>query len=617
MPTPPRTRARQALGVVAAAALIALPVGAAHADSTSPARLDATASTPSPEADATTFRIATSGFVDTFNPFVSIYLTPTNINRYVYEYLVQNSAEDGSPTKGLADSWEVEDGGTTWVYTLQDDLVWSDDEPITSEDVVYTYEQMMTVPELAVANGNLVSNFESVEAPDDKTVVINLKTPQAPNPGTEVPIVPEHIWSEIEDPATFANDADVVGSGPYLLESYSANQSITLRANPNFWQGAPKIDRIQYVYYTNSDAQVQALRAGEVDFVSGLTPTQLQALEGVDGITTHSGEGRRYHSISINHGTVTRDGQPYGTGSEALKDVNVRQALRLGTDTETLLERVMEGRAEPATSFIPSSFPKWALPADDEVIMSYDPEAAMAKLEEAGWTEGADGIREKDGTPLQLRLLVDADDLTEQSIAEYFVPWMEEIGVRIAVESTDGDTISARSVSGDYDLYFSGWSINPDPDYQLGINLCSTLPTGTDGSGGTTQDGYCNPEFDELYAQQRSELDEDARREIVREMLAMNYTDTAQIATWYAHSLEAYRSDRFDGFTLQPKEGGIIASQAGYWGFLTVEPVEGAQQAEEGGVPTGLIVTGVIVALVIAGAVIFVLVRRRKMADVE
>jgi len=97
----------------------------------------------------------------------------------------------------------------------------------------------------------------------------------------------------------------------------------------------------------------------------------------------------------------------------------------------------------------------------------------------------------------------------------------------------------------------------------------------------------------------------------------MNYTDTAQIATWYAHSLEAYRSDRFDGFTLQPKDGGIIASQAGYWGFLTVEPVEGAQQAEEGGVPTGLIVTGVIVALVIAGAVIFVLVRRRKMADVE
>ncbi|MDL5352817.1 ABC transporter substrate-binding protein [Microbacterium sp. zg-YB36] len=617
MPNRPRTRARRALAVVAAAALIALPVGAAHASDTAPAaRAVAAEATSTPDADATTFRIATSGFVDTFNPFVSIYLTPTNILRYVYEYLVQNDAEDGSPTKGLAESWEVEDGGMTWVYTLQDDLTWSDDEPITSADVVYTYEQMMSVPELSVANGNLVSNFESVEAPDDKTVVINLKTPQAPNPGTEVPIVPQHIWEEIDDPATFANDADVVGSGPYLLDSYSANQSITLRANPNFWQGAPAVDRIQYVYYTNSDAQVQALRSGEVDFVSGLTPTQFDALEDVEGITTHSGVGRRYHSISINHGTVTRDGQAYGTGNEALKDVNVRQALRLGTDTETLLERVMEGRGELATSFIPSSFPKWALPADDDVIMSYDPEAAMAKLEEAGWTVGAGGIREKDGTPLQLRLLVDADDLTEQSIAEYFVPWMAEIGVGITVESTDGDTISARSVAADYDLYFSGWSVNPDPDYQLGINLCSTLPTGTDGSGGTSQDGYCNEEFDELYAQQRSELEEEKRQEIVHEMLAMNYTDTAQIATWYANSLEAYRSDRFSGFTLQPAEGGIIASQAGYWGFLTVEPVEGAV-SDEGGVPTGLIVTGVVVVLIVLGVLIFVLLRRRKMADVE
>ena len=95
--------------------------------------------------------------------------------------------------------------------------------------------------------------------------------------------------------------------------------------------------------------------------------------------------------------------------------------------------------------------------------------------------------------------------------------------------------------------------------YQLGINLCSTLPTGTDGSGGTSQDGYCNPEFDALYEQQRAELDETKRQQIVHDMLALNYTDTAQIATWYANSLEAYRSDRFTGFTLSDAdEEGIV-----------------------------------------------------------
>jgi peptide/nickel transport system substrate-binding protein len=593
---------------IVSALLIAAPVSAAQARS-----VDAATESP---ADDTTLRIATSGFVDTFNPFISIYLAPTNIIRYMYESLVQNDAEDGSPTKGLADSWEVSDGGRTWTFTLQDGLEWSDGEPITSEDVKYTYEQMMTVPALATANGNLVSNFDSVEAPDEKTVVINLKTPQAPNPGSEIPVVPQHIWEEVEDPTTFANDKDVVGSGPFLLKSYAANQSIVLTANETFWRGAPKVDSIQYIYYTNSDAQVQALKAGDVDLVTGLTPTQFDALEGVEGITTHSGEGRRFHSISLNVGQQTRDNVPYGTGSEALKDVEVRQAIRLGTDIETLLDKVLDGEGVQATSFIPSSFPKWSLPEDSSVIEGFDPEAAMAKLDDAGWVPGADGIREKDGQKLALRLLIDAEDSNEQSIADFFVPWMKDIGIQITVESTDSDTISTKAVSGDYDLYFSGWSVNPDPDYQLGINTCMNLPTSTDGTGGTTQDGYCNPEFDELYAQQRSEVDDTKRQEIVREMLELNYTDTAQIATWYANSLEAYRSDRFTGFTLQPKDTGIIANQAGYWGYLTVEPVEGATEGGTG-TNTGLIIGGVVVGVLLIGGLVFFLIRRRNIADVE
>lgn len=117
----PRSRTVRSLtaAAIASALLIAAPAGAAQAQSVS-------AATESP-ASETTLRIATSGFVDTFNPFISIYLTPTNIIRYVYESLVQNDAEDGSPTKGLADSWEATDGGQTWTFTLQDDLVWSED----------------------------------------------------------------------------------------------------------------------------------------------------------------------------------------------------------------------------------------------------------------------------------------------------------------------------------------------------------------------------------------------------------------------------------------------------------------------------------------------------------
>lgn len=606
----------RALCVAAAAAMVVAPATVANA--ATPTGIHAADSTASPsKSDAKTLRIATSGFVDSFNPFTSIYLTPTNILRYTYEFLVQNSQEDGSPTKGLADKWEATEGGTVWTFTLQDGLKWSDGEPITSADVAYTYQSMIDDPALGVANGGLLANLDSIETPDDKTVVLHMKEPQAPNPGVEIPVVPKHVWEKIDNPAEYANDKDVVGSGPFLLESYKPNQSIVLKANKDFWRGAPKIDKIQYVYYTNSDAQVQALRSGDVDMVTGLTATQFEALDGVEGITTHSGQGRRYSAIGINSGSKTQDGTPYGNGNPALQDEAVRQAIRLGTDTKTLLDKVLGGYGVEATSFIPASYPKWTLPADDKVIMKFDPDAAKQKLEDDGWIAGADGIRVKDGKKLELRLYVDSSSTTDQASAEFFVPWMKDIGISIKVESTDTDTISAETTKGNYDMYFTGWSQGADPDYQLGINTCSGLATKTDGTGGTSQDGWCDPEFDKLYAQQHTELDESKREAIVREMLEMNYTATPQIAIWYANSLEAYRSDRFQDFSYMPKKDGIIANQSGYWGYLTVRAAGDESAAADSGPNVGLIVTGVVIAVIVIGGIVFFLMRRRNSADVE
>ncbi|WP_027586811.1 ABC transporter substrate-binding protein [Acidipropionibacterium thoenii] len=611
-----RTIRRVSASLVAATLLAAGSIGGAGSASAAPSHdvADSSAS-PSTSASPSVLRIATSGFVDSFNPFTSIYLLPTNSIRYMYENLVANDQKDGSPTKGLADSWKTSNDGKTWTFTMQDGLKWSDGQPITSADVKYTYDQMMKVPDLAVANGNLVSNFASVEAPDAKTLVINLKTAQAPNPGVEIPIVPEHIWSKIKDPAKFTNESNTVGSGPFQLVSYKANQSIVFKANPSYWRGAPKVSGLQYIYYTNSDAQVQALRSGDVDFVTGLTSTQFNALKGATGVTTHSGLGRRYTSISINSGMETTSGQAFGTGAAALKDVKVRQALRQAIDNKTLLSKVLNGQGTEATSFIPASFPKWSLPTNSPVIIKYDPAAAEKTLDADGWKVGSDGIRAKNGQKLSLRLLVDSSDPTEQTSADYLKPWLKKVGIDLKVQSSDSDTISDKTVKGDYDMYFSGWSINPDPDYQLGINTCSSRPTRTDGTGGTTQDGYCNPAFDKLYAEQRAALDETKRRAIVQKMLEMNYTDTPQIAIWYGNSLEAYRSDRFTGFALQPSNNGIIANQAGAWGFLEAAPVAGSTNTSSS--HTGLVVGGIVVAVLVIAGVVWLLVRRRHADETE
>lgn len=564
-------------------------------------------------ANAKVLRIGTDGFIDSFNPFTSFYLLPTNTFRYMYENLVQNDAKAGDPTPGLAEKWESDSEGKVWTYTIRAGMKWSDDQPLTAKDVAWTYNQMMEKSELAVANGGLVENFDTVEATDDTTLVITLKKPQAPVPGQEIPVVPEHVWSKVDKPGEFKNDKDTVGSGPFQLESYEANKSVTLKANPNFWRGAPKIDEIQYRYYTNSDAQVQAIRSGEVDFVTGLTPEQFKAVEGADNVETNVGKGRRYQGISINSGLADAKDKPFGTGNEALKDVKVRQAIRAGIDTETLRKQVMQDYAQPATSFIPAVFPKWALPADNPAISGFDVEKAKSLLDEAGWKEGSDGIREKDGKKLELRFLTDSNETIEANTAKFLEPWMKDIGIALKNESSDVDTVTERTTKGDYDMYFSGWSINSDPDYQLGLNTCGIRPD-ADGNGGTTQDGYCNPEFDKLYNQQHVELDEAKRIDQVHQALAVHYTDTPSVTLWYPNQLEAFRSDRFEGFGKQPADGGIIANQVGYWGYSSVAPVSAEQSDEGGGPGVGLWVGIGIAAIVVIGGGVY-LMRRNKNAD--
>ncbi|MDN6122361.1 MAG: ABC transporter substrate-binding protein [Brevibacterium sp.] len=562
-------------------------------------------------------RIATDGFIDSFNPFTSFYLMPTNTFKYMYENLVSNSAEDTSVTEGLATEWDTGSGGKVWTYTIRPDMKWSDDEPLTAEDVAWTYNQMMEKDEMSVANGGLVENFDKVETPDDQTVVITLKNPQANNPGQEIPVVPKHIWSKIDKPGEFKNDEQTVGSGPFQLESYEANKSVPLKANPNFWRGEPELDQIQYRYYTNSDAQVQAIRSGEVDFITGLSPEQFTAIEGADNVETNVGNGRRFQGISINSGLADADNEEFGTGNEALKDKKVRQAIRAGIDIDTLRDQGLQDYAQPATRFVPSVYEKFALPADNPVVSGFDVEKAKELLDEAGWKEGSEGIREKDGKTLELRLLTDSDATVEQKTAKFLKPWMKDIGIQLKNEASDVDTVSERTTKGDYDMYFSGWSLNPDPDYQLFINTCDSRPD-AEGSGGTSQDGYCSKTFDKLYRQQHVELDENKRIDLVHQALAQHYEDTASITLWYPNQLEAYRSDRFTGFTKQPTDGGIIANQVGYWGYTSVEPVNAEDASGEGGgMGAGGWVGIAAAAIVVIGGGGFLLSRRKKSDDRE
>ncbi|WAL40237.1 ABC transporter substrate-binding protein [Brevibacterium sp. BRM-1] len=602
---------------LAAAAALALALAAPLAGPTTASATTASGAAspsetqPTAQAQGDVIRVASKGFVDNFNPFTTQYALPIVMLRHTYEYLVGYDQEKGAPTAGIAEKWETSKDGKTWTFHIRPNMQWSDGEPITAADAAYTYNTMLKNPALAASNGEMVKDFAGVDATDDTTFVIRLRRPQAANPGLETAIVPEHVWSK-QDPAKFANDKDVVGSGPFVISEYKPNQHITLTANPHFWRGAPKVKGVEFVNYSNPDASVQALKSNEVDLVSGLNPQQFESLQNQDGIATNLGQARRFVSLALNPGAADAKGKRYGTGNAALEDVKVRQAIRRGTDLDALRQQVMRDNAAPALGIIPATWKDWTLAPDDGVKLGYDVEAAKKLLDEAGWKEGEGGIRTKDGKKLSLRFLEDSESTTDQTTADYLVPWMKKIGIDLHVDATDADTQVDRIGKGDYDMYVSPWAVPPDPDYQLQINTCDSRP-GEGGNGPTTQDFYCNPKFDALYDRQHAEQDQAKRQELVRQAQRIHYTDSAEIMLWYPKAAEAYRSDRFTGFGKQPTNDGSIVGQAGYWDYYLAEPVgEGSQQS--GGMSPGLWI-GVGIAVVCGAGGVLYFLRRRSTAD--
>jgi peptide/nickel transport system substrate-binding protein len=581
---------------LAAAALIVAPmVGASAANAAEPS--------------SKVLKVAITSDIDTLNPFTAILGSSTGILALQYQSLTAYSAKDNSVVPGAASKWKTSNGGKTWTFTMPSDRVWSDGKPMTAKDAAWTFEAIKKNKKLQQANGSLLENVTSVSAKNDTTLVVSLKAAQAPNPGAELPIVPEHIWAKVKNPATFANDKNDVGSGPFVVSSYQQGQSVTLKANSHFWRGAPKIDGITYVYYKNGDAAVQGLKTGEVDVVSGLEPAQYQALKGQKGITVNAGAGRRYTSVAINPGAKDADGKPLGDGNPALQDPVLRKAIVMAIDNKTLLTKVQQGLGTLGTGEVPPVYPTFALPASART-MTFDPDAANKMLDTAGYTKGADGIRvDKSGKPLNLRLLGRSSDPTHQQMADYIKPWLKAIGINVTVAMKSDNDVNDESTLGQYDMYFTGWGIGPDPDFQLSINQCSSRPN-ADGSGALSESNWCSAAFDKLYTQQHTELDATKRASLVKDAQEVIYKAAVNDVIWYAQSLEAYRSDQFTGFVKQPEKGGVITGQNGYWGFYSATPVGGSSSASS--VNPAVIIWPIVGVIVVAGIIVLIVMRRRR-----
>lgn len=349
----------------------------------------------------------------------------------------------------LATGYDVSEDGKVWTVELRDDVVFSDGEPLTAKDVVFTFEK-------AAASGSVVdlNALDQVEAVDETTVQFTLKEPQSTfvNNLVATGIVPEHAYDE-----NYAENP--VGSGPFKMLQWDKGQQLIVEANEHYYDGTPNFKKLTFLFL-NEDAAFAAAQAGTVDFAYIPAAFSQKEVPGMDLKVLKTVDNRGIVFPFVPAGETTEDGLPIG--NDVTSDVAIRKAIDMAVDREALIDGVLEGYGTPAYSSV-DGLPWWN---PDTVIEDGDMEGAEKLLEEAGWImNDKDGVREKDGLKAEFSLYYLANDEIRQSLAITVADMMKPLGIQINIEGGSWDVISQKMYS---EAVLMGWgSHDPQELYNI------------------------------------------------------------------------------------------------------------------------------------------------------
>ncbi len=492
---------------------------------------------------ASTLRIGTTTDVANFNPLGSLSKTDSWILNAMYPQLLRI---DGNAQKvpELAESYTTENDGATVIFTLRDDFVWTDGEPVTSADVKFTAEAIMQNQ-----LGNVAAKLtwvESIDTPDETTVVFNLSQPYAPfaeGVGFWMRVVPEHIFSKVDDVATFANDADWVGAGAYVLDSVERGQRYTLKANENYPyapDGGAAVGTVEYVIYPDVNTMLLALRNGDIDLMGTPVPASAQATLASDPNISVETVG----SLGFAHLT-------YNVQRPGLSEQVVRQALSMVVDTESIRATILQGQGQAMVGPISPIFEEFDNP--DLEAYPFDPAGARALLEQAGYAD-ADGDGILDG--LSFEMVCDQSNANLTRVAEVVREDAREAGIDIRLACIERNTFLSRTAGGEYDIDLSQWGVFDNPMDQLRSTYLSSNP------GGINYNLVQDPQLDALINDAAATID---RAEFVTKIQAIDeyVNEQALLTPLYVEDFTfAYRGDRFTGFDPSPSD--LLGMVTGY-----------------------------------------------------
>jgi len=506
---------------------------------------------------------------------------PAGLNRYLADaaivYQVSDASVIGLTTpneKGeyaprlAAELPTLSDDNKTVTWKLREGLKWSDGEPITSDDIKFTWEAVSN-PNSGAFNATAGFDLiESIDMPDDLTAVIHYSEPFVGYLGQfSAALLPRHATGKPEEMGTWAWNMKPVVAGPFVVTDWRSGESISMERNPNYYEeGKPYLDKLVFRIVPEAASQTALMKQGEaqvhlwpgedkVDYDSVMGGTAEQVL--VPGIWNMA--------IDFNL-SKPGDKDPSASGPHPiLGDIRVRQAISYAIDYDTLINDVLHGQVQSSTSPFAYGWYKCDIPRK----YNFEAEKAKQLLTDAGWVEGSDGIRvakgakyAEDGTRLSLELQgytnFDPLDRTEQFIVEN----LKAVGIEATIQNYDFSIIfgsfsdGSPRMTGDYDMliFDRGYYLEPQGDVQSSY-LSTNIPSADNPDGGNYF-RWQNPKADKAINTTGGTFDQAARRDAYCQLGKMIQEDAVQD---YIYLFQ-------DGYGFSSKLAGYTVST---WGSMT------------------------------------------------
>lgn len=476
-----------------------------------------------------------------------------NVFGYMYEGLITENALTTEVEPALAESWEISDDKKSITFTLKDNLKWSDGEPLTVEDVLFTYNSIYLNPEIPTDVQDILRigkerQLPTVEKVGDRQVKFTTPEPFAPFLRTmSLGIMPEHVlketvttkdsdgkplflstWSTNEDPTK------IIGNGMYTLDTYVPSQRVIFRRNPYYWrkddQGnqQPYVERLVWNLVDNRDTTLVKFRSGESDIIEPLRPEDfplLKAEEKRGKFQVYVGGARPVTTfLSFNLNTGKRDGKPVvdPVKSKWFNNKAFRQAVAYAIDRNKMNTNAYRGLGVPINSFISTRSPYSLSPEQGLKVYDYNPEKAKQLLLGAGFKYNGDQLVDDAGNPVEFTIMTNAENTLRVLLIAQIKQDLANIGMKVNLNPINFNTLLEKlDNTYDWEAYLLAFGSGTEPHYLSHV----WQPDGAShtfnqrAEGGTKKlDGQqvadWELEMGQLYTQGALELDEDKRREI-------------------------------------------------------------------------------------------------------